>query len=550
MENATVKQETLEQTGIPPAKTLSDFINEATILNYREVLPGIIEATDTVVREAHISALAKRLNVSRSVIQEAIKETEKEIKGTLKAVFPELVDLVVTEQGKVAYLIIRDGIPDVVDHWKTTDGQTFIPPEQKHIPFKMGRAEKVLEHFRNDKDREVVEDISTYLKRFSFLPEREWAIIVMCVLLSYLQSHSEVRYVPVVYFYAVAERGKSRTAKSMLSIMYRGIHLVDLRPANIIRFAENFNATLFFDCTEVWKTAEKYDCADILLGRFEKGTQVTRVLNPDAGPFKDQTSFDIYGSTIVATNEPANTTFESRCLTLTMPNRPGEYEDPKPELGIELKERLIAFRARNMTREFPPVASIPGISGRLWDITKPLFQLCQLFNPEGAEPIKSLLLEMVGKKVEVKKGTLEGKIVAAIADIFGSHGANEVTFKFKEITERVNNGMPEKMKYSPQRLGRVVESLSIKTRTVQGLSHVTITKEELDRLKIQYGLTEEKAAEPEAKVVTLKPVTQTPQGSSVRWAAPHPDAGNSCKADHVEAATEKPRSSVKWGNNR
>lgn len=499
---ATVTQE----QAAPPTQTLAEKISAATLDNYKDLLLDILKVDDSVIKEAHLAALAKKISVPKQILSDALEEMDREINGEIKAVFPELIDLVRTDDNKIAYLVLKDGVPAILDQWKTADGQTFVPPEENLIPFKVGAATKVMEHYHHDNDRAVVVDTFAYLKRFSYLPDAEWVVIAMSVLLSYLQSHPEVRYIPVIYFYAVAERGKSRTAKSMLSIMYRGTHLIDFRIANILRYADRFNASMFFDCTDIWRTAGKGDGEDFLLGRFEKGTSVVRVLHPEKGPFRDQVKFEVFGSTIVATNEPANTTFESRCLMITMPNKPGDYEDSTPEGGVALKERLIAFRARNMTRTLPKVEKNQEITGRLRDISRPLFQMCSLFYPEGTEPMKNLLIEMVGKKVEVKKGTLEGKIIKAISEIVNFDGVSEVTFRFDEITKRVNFGIPELQKYSTQKLGRVVESLSIKTKTIQGYSHVTIGQHELEELEMQYGLAikdSSKGLEPGAS--NLKP---------------------------------------------
>jgi hypothetical protein len=536
VQNVTPEQEA------PATKTLAEKISTATLDNYKELLTEVAKVTDPILKEAHVSTLAKAIKVPKQLLNDALKEADREVNGEWKASFPELIDLVLTDKHQVAYLVLQDGIPNVVDQWKAVDGQTFVPPEQKHIPFKLGLASKVLEHFRNDNDRALVDDILKYVKRFSYLPDREWVVITTSILLSYLQSHPEVRFVPVLYFYAVAERGKSRTAKSMLSIMYRGIHLVDVRPANIVRYAQNFNASMFFDCTEIWRSAGKNDGEDILLGRFEKGTTVTRVLAPEAGPFKDQVSFEVFGSTIVATNEPANVTFESRCLTISMPNRPGEYEDSTPEHGIDLKERMIAFRARNMTRTLPKVAAIPGISGRLWDISRPLFQLCELFYPEGTEPMKELLIEMAGKKIEVKKGTLEGKIVAAIVSLVNFDGETEATLKFEEITKIINAGMPDLKKYSPQRLGRVVESLGIKHKSIRGYSHITIGDAQLETLKVQYGLAEEVVDTPQPEPSKEQPVTAAEPASKpkVIWDRQIKPVDVATEGDKTEIQPEKP----------
>jgi hypothetical protein len=274
----------------------------------------------------------------------------------------------------------------------------------------------------------------------------------------------------------------------MLSVAYRGVHLLDLSPANIFRYSQHLKATLFFDCTDLWKTAEKSSCTDILLGRFEKGTSVSRVLNPDRGAFEDQSHFEIYGSTIVATNEPSNPIFESRCLTITMPNKPGEYEDPTPEKGLPLKARLTAWRAKMMGRELPRVDRPVGVDGRLWDISKPLFQLCELICPDVRVSMENVLRDMAGQKFEDKKQTIEGRIVKAISDLVSFEGAFEDEIRVERIQQKLNLGVETRYHVNPQKLGKRLKSLSLRTRKVNGYSHLLINKTELKLLQEQYGL--------------------------------------------------------------
>ncbi|GFO57608.1 hypothetical protein GMSM_46150 [Geomonas sp. Red276] len=412
--------ETIDQA--PSTPSLDERISSATVSNYQEVLGDIAGLDDAVVQDAHLFKLAKVLGITKALLAKEFKKKmeanavseEGESSGTKTALFPGLVDLVKDEAGKIRYLIKQDDGLHLADTWTDPDGYTCIPPGQRNLEFQLANASRVMSLYEDTDDHRLYEDLKAFFKRFSYLDDEVWPIIILSVFLSYIQDHHDVRYIPGIYFYAVAERGKSRTAKTMLATSYRGIHLLDIRPANIVRFSERLNATIFFDVTDLWKSAEKGDGCDILLGRFEKGTRVARVLNPDRGPFDDQTFFSVYGSTIFATNEPANATFESRCLSITMPNMPGEYENLSPDMGLPFKDRLTAWRARMMDKHLPRVEAIPGIGGRIWDISLPLFQLALMVAPETFDQIKKAVLGMAGLKVENKRDTLEGKIVDAI----------------------------------------------------------------------------------------------------------------------------------------
>lgn len=488
---ATMEQQT-------SAPNLDERIVSATIQNYKDVLGEVSRISDGILREDFAIKLSKTLGINKNTV---LKELQKLVvteeldkfasdfttERPMKALFPGLVDLV-DNSGKVAYLINTGDALEIADTWQDIDGTVYVPPSAKYIKFTLCNSEHVV-RLAHEQDKSLYSDLLAFCKRFSYLEEDVWPIIVLSIFLSYLQDHDDIRYVPVIYFYAVAERGKSRTAKTMLATSYRGQHLADIRPANIFRFAENLGATLFFDVTNIWASAEKADSTDILLGRFEKGCQVVRVLNADKGPFADQTFFNIFGSTIVATNEPANVTFESRCLSITMPNKPGIYENLSPEMGLPFKERLTALRARIMNTPLPVVEPTSGITGRLWEISEPLFRLSMLVAPEALEPMKRVILEMAGHKIGDKKETVEGQLVAAINHLADFDGNLPTEIPVESIRQELNRFKNERFHVSPQKLGKRIQSLSLKTKAVDGRARLVISVKELDTLKEQYGLS-------------------------------------------------------------
>ena len=121
-------------------------------------------------------------------------------------------------------------------------------------------------------------------------------------------------------------------------------------------------------------------------------------------PFNDTVYYDIYGPTIISSNEQLDKILETRCLPITMPNRPGNYENPRPELALELKERLTAWRAKHLFTTFADMEPIEGISGRLWDIAKPMFFVNSLL-PVDSHILEESILAIAGEKDESRKRT-------------------------------------------------------------------------------------------------------------------------------------------------
>jgi len=305
--------------------------------------------------------------------------------STLSAYFPGLVDVCIQDDGQLVYAVVKKSELVIVPECET-DNETLSIPEKKHFQFLLPRAAEVM-HYYSLEDRELYDDLLSYLKRFSALDEEQWAIVAHYIFLTYLHDHPSIDYCPYVLFHAVPERGKSRTGKSMAYVAFRGIHLIELREATIFRYSQNLHGTLFFDLLDVSKKAERGGCEDILLLRAEKGAQCSRVLYPDQGPFNDTVYYDIYGPTIISSNEPVHSILETRCLPIIMPNLPGNYENPRPELALELKERLTAWKAKHLFDTLPELEPVEEISGRLWDISKPMFLVNSLL------PIDSLILE-------------------------------------------------------------------------------------------------------------------------------------------------------------
>ncbi len=416
--------------------------------------------------------------------------------SALSAYFPGLVDICVNDDGELVYAIIKDG-KLLFTHEYVTETETFTIPEKKHFQFTLPRAAEVARYFKQE-DVSLYDDLLSYLKRFSALDDEQWAVVAHYVFLTYLHDHPGIDYCPYILFQAVPERGKSRTGKSVAYVAFRGIHLIELREATIFRYSQNLHGTLFLDLVDISKKAERGGCEDILLLRAEKGAKCSRVQYPDQGAFKDTVYYDIYGPTIISSNEQLHKILETRCLPISMPNLPGNYENPRPELGLELKERLTAWRAKHLFTTFADMKPIEGISGRLWDITKPLFFINSLL-PVEHQTLEDSILAIAGEKDASRKETLEGRLVSIIKEITDENnlsGFLEWTIKINEICTRFNQGRPEDKHVSPQWIGMRSKKMSLKSRSIHGYSEIIITSQEYDTLLKQYGYAGRELSKP------------------------------------------------------
>jgi hypothetical protein len=505
--------------------TLDEMLNDVTTDtqpdDIQETIKRISNCKKESERSQYTKQLCKKTGITKRAITNDIKgylqqgSNKNECKSALCANFPGLIDVVIDdnqEDGTTIFMVKEGGNIQFTAEWALGSGERYIPPGQQSLPFILPRASKVKERLRSGDDTQLFKDLIVYYKRFSYLPDEQWLIVVCLTFLSYLQDHKDVQYLPMLLFFAVPERGKSRTGKSMAYVSYRGIHLVELREANLFRYSQDMKATLFFDMMNLWKKAEKTGTEDILLLRYEKGAKVARVLFPEKGPFEDTVHYDIFGSTILATNEAIHKILDTRCIPITMPNRPGNYENPMPGMGQEMKERLTAWRARVIDNPLPEMQPVEGINGRLWDISKSMFQVCKLVYPEGLATLKNALLAVAAQKKEDKSAGIEGQIIEAIDELSSDKKElPEWEIWQSKLLELLNENRSEQHQLTPQYLGKKLKAIGIKTRKIQGYAEIQLKKLEFSTLLEQYGVNE---PQPLTETLPLSTTLSSPEISS------------------------------------
>lgn len=480
--------------------SIQEMLATATVDRLSEIIERLAGIQSESERAVYVAELSKKFKIPRRPILKDIAErigpkfSGKKEEDNLIALFPGLVDLVI-DKDKVKFLVINGAGIEVKDN-HSIEGKLFFPPDKENLPFTLPRAENVRRYYQ-DPDKDLFHDVISFSKRFSYLEEKQWYALSAYVFLTYLQDHPGIQYLPIILFYAVPERGKSRTGRTLTYLSYRGVHVIDLRESNLFRYSGNLGSSLFFDIMDVWRKAELRQSEDILLTRFERGSVVARVIFPERGAFKDTKHYKNFGPTMIATNESIHKILGTRCIPLTMPNSPGLYENPTPDVGIELKERLTAWRARDMTLPLPDVEPIDEIQGRLWDISRPLLQVCKVVAPECYDALVEMLLETAHGKLEEKKDSIEGFIVAALSKLSPKDAVVPWELSTSAVLEEFNKDRPEKFTWTPQRLGKKLKALGLQTSHDSGRSIITLNRDQINKLLVQYGFVNSIASEDE-----------------------------------------------------
>ena len=292
--------------------------------------------------------------------------TNQNKSGTQTALFEGLVEVCQDEVGAPTFLIYNDGKLKATSRYGGGYEGACVPPPKKSIPWLMPRAKEVMRHYTEDSDRQLFDDIEKSIRDNSELPSSE-LYPVLAAWVMHTHVIEKFNYSPIICFYAVAARGKTRTCRTLLWMARRGYYTAEVRSANIIRLAERFESTIFFDVMDLWKSAKNNSAQDFLIARYERGIRLARAVRYDSGGFDDTDYFSCFGPTLVATNEPTNSIMESRCVLITMleANRTFEHE-PQEKDFLSLRERCVAFRARWMSKS-PQNSTCPPVID--WEIS-------------------------------------------------------------------------------------------------------------------------------------------------------------------------------------
>jgi hypothetical protein len=454
------------------------------------------------LRAGEIGAYRKLINETRRSDRRArprrTSSGNQEIRYCAK--FDGLVDLV-EHEGVVSFLIRNEAGVTVVDRVEI-NGEFHHPPPKKQIPWLLPKSDRVMAAFESCRAgatafvQGLYDDLVRYFRAASDLPDDlYYDLLTVWSFHTYLLE--AVQNSPIICLFSVPERGKTRSGKALIYVAYRGMHVESLREAYIVRVAENYGCSIFFDVMNVWRKAELSGSEDILLHRFEKGATVPRVIYPERGPYKDTVYYSIFGPTIIATNEGIHKLLETRAIYINMPQASRNFEnDVIPESALELKERLVAFRAFHLGQDLPE-AQKPCV-GRLGDILKPLLQTIRLVNPQKEAGFMALTRNLERDRLMEKSTSLEAEIIYAVNDL-----TDQVWNGFlpvKAVTDVLNTERPEKSRLTYQRVGRILSAMGFrKGRTSDGAAAIYYDNQQVIQILESYGL-EETSVTPETPV--------------------------------------------------
>ena len=421
------------------------------------------------------------------------KQNTKSKKKLRSANVPDLIEVCRDDSGKIIFLLHNEGDLGTVDAVKIGK-QVFYPPGEDDMPWVLPNAERIISHYRNDNDADLFNDIVKMIQANCELPEPHLDTFLAAWV---LHTHviKQFIYSPILIFFAVAARGKTRAGSLILWMSRRGFHVETVREADIIRKAERFCAAFFFDISDIWKKARSFGSQDILLGRFCRGIKISRVTHPEIDGFGDTKHFSCFGPTIIASNESPSDILLSRGITIKMRESERIFENDLIEENLlELRERCIAFQARWFYKSLPEVKK--PARHRLGDILRPIAQIITAIVPDKIDQFNSLIPTFQDDISNSLADTPEGRTIKCLLD--NEHEVKSSIILTSIITRELNFGQHERFKTSPGSVGKRMASLGFKATKSSGERGFIYDEKILFRLAEQYGVSKKTTKADEA----------------------------------------------------
>lgn len=413
----------------------------------------------------------------------------KEFSKSVYAMDLEGICDVLDDGEKLVYLTNSGDIKEnVIEKDKNGVITIFTPPPKEAIPYLLPDKETVLNLIKgssDSSDSDLYTHLLDYHKSLSDLPnELFYDLLVLWDFHTYLLDR--LHFSPILYLYAVKERGKSRTGKGCIYVSRRGVFTETVREPDIIRWGNDHKACIGFDVKDFPKKIERANCDDLLLARFERGSTSSRTLWPEKGAFMDTKTFNLFGPTIVMTNRPVDDILESRSISIDMKPSYTRFNNPVlAENALDLKAELMAFRYRHQNT---PILEVDKpTDGRLGDILSPLYNIVVTFFPEKMEAFNNLLEIIINQKKESATDTFEAQLVEVV--VSAEAQVVEGFLAIDLIASLFNEGKDEKFAIRNETIGRILKGLGFNSRrTTGGKRGIYYDPELVKNLAYQYGL--------------------------------------------------------------
>jgi len=316
---------------------------------------------------------------------------------------------------KVLYESVEDGFitkgPDgTLIHVPQIElsNEIIIPPGEDSIPYRPYQIPAVLEGKITNTYDDIFAILSDYWDHDEF-----YRHVASCfVILSYLQD--KVKSVPFFYLYGDINSGKTRVLEILAHLSYRPLSGVSINYADIYSYfeAEQPGTIIEDEIQGIERDSEKLK---IHKTGYRPGARVPRIRFDQFGR-RVQEYYRNYGLRAFAAEKlpgDAARGFRDRLIEIQCVEAYPQYDELRAEdleRMQEIRNKLLAWRALNYDTLEMPECDLK-LKGRMKELWKPLMQIASLVGGSCLEKMSVGLESILQNKMEMKRQTLEGRLV-------------------------------------------------------------------------------------------------------------------------------------------
>lgn len=464
-------------------------------------LPGDLAYLSEQDRKSYIDAISKKKIFHKKTLTKKVNdniELHQEINGekteaeskpkhktVTKTVIPGIVGLI-REKERIEYLILEGG--ELKSRSYITVDNIRYQPKQD-LPFFYPSGNVYYYFIRDKDDAKLLTDVEKFIRQHVESTDGSgYLILALWVLHTYLIE--KFNCTPILYFYGILETGKTRAGEVLHQLAHKGNFEISPTAAVLFRSSEYFKDSLILDELKIWGPDGDKEVARLIKSRYKRGLKVPRVDLNQKGENQIQ-YFDVFAPTVICTDQNIPRELESRSLLFVMQkNTSPNVEDEIDQLTAqELRDRLIAFRARNWEKELPKVEKIAR--RRLEEIIKPLHQTLMLVDPDREDELREYVRSTKETREAEERLSLQAEIIKAIIDSFyrGELTIDNGMFKLKEATEVINRQRSENEHLKDRTISKILKQLGLQSdRASDGLTVFFFKEDNLKKLAERFNV--------------------------------------------------------------
>lgn len=408
-------------------------------------------------------------------------------KKTIETSFaPDIVYWIKNNQGIIEYLV-NDNENMIIKSSIEIDNIVYVP--RQDLPPMLLLPDETIINTKWDKNFvQLLQDIENYIKKYLEMPNEQLDYLVCAAWILHTWLIEKFDTSPMLYFFGDKATGKSRAGEVLNKLAFRGISTISATEA--LLFTESENVKPAYTINEIKLTGKLTDQEKrvivILKSRYKRSDYVGRVYF-DKNKKRKTEYFDVFGPTILCTTEHAETILQSRFIQFIMQENINHEVEKKIDDDIvkELRVRLLLFRNYWFTKKLPAVESVAW--RRPGELLTPLYQSLLTCNPEKGDMFLKFRDEFEIERKDEESETFNAEIFKCVLSVID----DEFKVKFSPLREEINKDRTKNDRLSDNAIKGILNRMRIKHKHFRHERFFMSSKNQIERLKIKYCITDE-----------------------------------------------------------